>query len=259
MKTYILDIIPKIQRFSQKLDNLSILLNKNWVILDEETSNKSVFIFREKNNQLLISTNGKIEKGNWEYLGNNSLLIDREYGSFLFKHGFIDDYILALKVDGKEEYALLVNEEWFEKKLKTIGKILEFLNDKYIEQKNSSIINIPISRLTKSLKINKNSTTEIDSINYFQITIDDINISEKDKKEFHLEKTFLLYSLKEFDYYVRFYKSKMYPFYAVLLLDKMKIEIPSKIRNRLLISAKNDFDSSTINEVLITIANNGYS
>ncbi|WP_233900512.1 hypothetical protein [Tenacibaculum piscium] len=134
MRTYILDIIPKIQRFSQKLDNLTILLNKHWVVLDEDTSRKSVFIFREKDNQLLISNDGKIEKGNWEYLGNNSLLIDRKEGSFLFKHGFIDDYILALKVDGKKEYALLINELYFEKELKSLDQILSFLNEKYIEQ-----------------------------------------------------------------------------------------------------------------------------
>ncbi|KAB1070527.1 hypothetical protein F6U93_01840 [Tamlana haliotis] len=141
MKTYILDIIPKIQRFSQKLDNLTILLNKHWVILDEDTSRKSVFIFREKDNQLLISNDGEIEKGNWEYLGNNSLLIDRKDGSFLFKHGFIDDYVLALKVDGKKEYALLVNEQWFEKELKSLDKILYFLNERYIDQQHD--ISIP--------------------------------------------------------------------------------------------------------------------
>jgi hypothetical protein len=132
MKTYILDIIPKIQRFSQKLDNFTILLNKHWVILDEETSMKSVFIFREKDNQLLISTDGKIEKGKWEYLGNNSLLIDRKDGAFLFKHGFIDDNVLALKVDGKEEYTLLVNEQWFENQMNNLAEILSFLNKEYL-------------------------------------------------------------------------------------------------------------------------------
>lgn len=135
MKTHILDIIPKIQRFSQKLDNLTILLNKHWIILDEDTSRKSVLIFREKDNQLLISTDGTIEKGNWEYLGNNSLLIDRKDGSFLFKHGFIDDYVLALKVDGKEEYALLVNELWFGNQLNNLAEISSFLNKEYLVAK----------------------------------------------------------------------------------------------------------------------------
>ena len=50
MKTFILDIIPKIQRFSQKLDNITTLTNKHWVIIDENIEKKVVYIFREKEN-----------------------------------------------------------------------------------------------------------------------------------------------------------------------------------------------------------------
>ncbi|MGR7814307.1 hypothetical protein [Lacinutrix undariae] len=253
MKTYILDIIPKIQRFSQKLDNLTILLNKHWVILDEDTSRKSVFIFREKDNQLLISTDGKIEKGNWEYLGNNSILIDRKDGSFLFKHGFIDDYVLALKIDGKEEYALLVNEQWFEKQLKSLDKVLSFLNERYIEQKEQFSITIPNIETIQN-PIEKKSTNTL-SINGFNHSIDKIKIPESIKKNFHSEKSFLLYSIEEIDYYIKFFKSKEYPFYAALVLDKKNVELPSKLRQNLLTVAKRDFGVETINEVINTIAN----
>jgi hypothetical protein len=253
MKTYILDIIPKIQRFSQKLDNLTVLLNKHWVILDEETSRKSVFIFREKDNQLLISNDGKIEKGSWEYLGNNSLLIDRKDGSYLFKHGFIDDYVLALKVDGKEEYALLVNEQWFEKQLKSLTTILSFLNERYIEQKGQHSITIPnIETIHNTTK--KKSTNSL-SINGFNHSIDKIKIPEKIKKNFHSEKSFLLYSIQEIDYYIKFFKSKEYPFYAALVLDKRNIELSSELRQNLLMVARRDFRVETINEVINTIAN----
>lgn len=143
MRTFVLDIIPKIKKYSEKLDKLTVLTNKHWVMIDDELKNKIVFIFREKNNQLLISNNGKIEKGNWEYLGNNSLLIDRSDGSYLFKHGFIDDYVIALKVDGKEEYALLVNEQKFDNNLNSLPSVLNFLNQTYIEQKKNNLITIP--------------------------------------------------------------------------------------------------------------------
>lgn len=148
MKTFLLEIIPKIQRFSQKLDNLTVLTNKHWVLIDEELNRKVVFIFREKGNQLLISENGKIEKGVWEYLGNNSLLIDRNDGSYLFKHGFIDDNVLALKVDGKEEYALLVNEYKFDNKINSLTTILQFLNDTYSSERQQRILTIPESKKT---------------------------------------------------------------------------------------------------------------
>jgi hypothetical protein len=62
MKTYFADIIPKIQRFSEKLDNLALLTNQHWVLIEGIEQNKTVYIFRN-NNELLISINGKVEKG----------------------------------------------------------------------------------------------------------------------------------------------------------------------------------------------------
>lgn len=63
MQTFIADIIPQLQRFSKKLDDLTLLTNQHWVVLDELENAKNVYIFRS-NNELLISSNGKVEKGN---------------------------------------------------------------------------------------------------------------------------------------------------------------------------------------------------
>jgi hypothetical protein len=131
MKTFLLDIFPKIQRFSEKLDNLTLLTNQHWVYIDEVLSNKTVYIFRT-NNELLISTNGKVEKAKWEHLGNKSILIDKISESFLFKHGFFDENILALKIDSSEEYAVFVNENKYEGELNSILKIHDFLTQKYL-------------------------------------------------------------------------------------------------------------------------------
>lgn len=125
MRTYIADIIPKLQRFSQKLDNLTLLTNQHWVVLDELGSSKTVFIFRS-NNELLISRNGKVEKAKWEYLGNNSILIDQKEASHLFKQGFFDENVLALKVDSKEEYAFLVNENRYDGEIDSVEKAADF-------------------------------------------------------------------------------------------------------------------------------------
>ncbi len=131
MQTFISDLIPKIQRFSQKLDDLAVLTNQHWVMIDEIERSKNVYIFRS-NNELLISSNGEVEKGKWEYLGNNSLLIDKQSKSYLFKHGFFDENVLALKIDGKEEYAFFINENRYHGELNTFDKIIDFLNRKYI-------------------------------------------------------------------------------------------------------------------------------
>jgi hypothetical protein len=159
MRTYISDIIPKIQRFSQKLDNLTLLTNQHWVVVDEIGSSKNVYIFRT-NNDLLISQNGKVEKAKWEYLGNNSLLIERKEDSYLFKHGFFDENILALKLDSKEEYAFLINETKYDGELNSIDRIIEFLTKTYIDsaslhriQKTTGLaLSEPITKIDKFLQ-----------------------------------------------------------------------------------------------------------
>jgi hypothetical protein len=131
MKTFIADIIPRIQEYSQKLDNLTLLTNQHWVVVDETTNSKTVYIFRS-NKELLVAKDGEVERAKWEYLGNNALLLDLKTKSYLFRHGFFDENILALKIDGKEEYTFLVNETKFEKELNSADRILEFLQKKYL-------------------------------------------------------------------------------------------------------------------------------
>ncbi len=132
MKTFVSDIIPKIQKYSVKLDDLTLLTNQHWVVIDEINKSKTVYIFRS-NNELLISQNGKVQKSKWEYLGHNSLLIDRTDNSYLFKHGFFDMNILALKVDGTDEYAFLIKEHRFNEELNSIQKVINFLKTHYLE------------------------------------------------------------------------------------------------------------------------------
>jgi hypothetical protein len=132
MKTFIADIFPRIQRFSQRIDNLTLLTNQHWVVLDELNQSKTVYIFRN-NGELLIAINGFVEKAKWEYLGQNSILIDFKEGkSYLFRHGFFDENVLALKVDGKDEYAILINESKHKWELNSIDAVINFLKQNYI-------------------------------------------------------------------------------------------------------------------------------
>ena len=159
MQTFIADIIPKLQKFSQKLDDLSLLTNQHWVVLDELTKAKNVYIFRS-NNELLISSNGKVEKGRWEYLGNNSLLIDRKDESFLFKHGFFDENVMALKIDGKEEYAILVNESRFNGELNSKEKVLQFHSNQYLNDSTRRLVEQQSGITSKSIIKTKEETEE---------------------------------------------------------------------------------------------------
>ena len=144
MKTYIADIIPRIKQFSRKLDDLTLLENQHWVIIDEAAQTKQVFIFR-KNSELLIATNGRVKKGKWEYLDNDSILIEKEEGMFLLKHGFLDGDILALKLDSNNEYAIFINESKYGQDLNDIGSVEKFFNAKYLTHKRDPLQKVPSS------------------------------------------------------------------------------------------------------------------
>lgn len=132
MRTYLADIIPRIQRFSKRLDDLTKLTNQHWVSLGDIPDGKRVFMFRD-NSKLLIAENGIIvDKGTWEYLGNQSLLLETSNGGYLLKHGFFDENVIALRLDSTDKYAFFVNETRYEKELNNIGDILKFLEDKYL-------------------------------------------------------------------------------------------------------------------------------
>lgn len=151
MKTFLIDIFPKIYQYSEKLDNLTLLTNQHWVSIDNILLNKTVYIFRP-NNDLLVSTNGKIEKARWEYLGNKYLLIELKDESYLLKQEFFDENILALRIDGGEESIVFVNENKYNGELNTIDKIYVFLQNKYI----NPIIKSKIETSTGQILIDKN-------------------------------------------------------------------------------------------------------
>ncbi len=176
MQTFISDIIPQIQRFSQKLDDLTILTNQHWVVVDEIDKSKNVYIFR-KNNELLISSNGEVEKGRWEYLGNNSLLIDKKDKSYLFKHGFFDENILALKIDGRNEYAFLVNENKYDGELNSFNRVIDFLSRNYLN---------PAIQKTIEAKY------EIEKPKANQKTTEQIKIEQKELQKYH-DKNMLIF------------------------------------------------------------------
>src|SRR5690606_19048325 len=84
------------------------------------------------------------------YLGNKSILIDKVSESFLFKHGFFDENILALKVDSSEEYAVFVNENKYEGELNSILKVYDFLTQKYLNPNVENYLEIKTGEIINS-------------------------------------------------------------------------------------------------------------
>jgi hypothetical protein len=130
MKYYISDIIPKLQRFSKQLNDLTLIQNHHWIAFDVSTESKTTYIFRD-NNDLIVSQNGKVIKSKWEYLGNQTILIEDSEESLLFTNSFFDETILVLNLHNTDTYAFFLNETKTSSTIKTIEKLNDYLNKKY--------------------------------------------------------------------------------------------------------------------------------
>ena len=100
-----------IKSHSLSLNKMVILVNKPWVLVDH-TGALQKLIFR-KNGELILSVNGKVHIGKWEYLpALESILLERVDDKVLLNEVFVDENALILKKDGTDqEFFPLVNEQ----------------------------------------------------------------------------------------------------------------------------------------------------
>jgi hypothetical protein len=118
------------------------------------------------------------------------LLIDKTTDSYLFKHGFFDENVLALKVDSSEEYAVFVNENKYDGELNSIDKVFDFLRRTYldpsikstIEISTGQVLNSAISKQTVYRETQDGETLKIVSVNNETIGAK-VYINEKPAKD----------------------------------------------------------------------------
>jgi hypothetical protein len=110
MKIFLQHIIVELRNYSKRLDKESILIDKPWALIDSDLEIQKL-IFK-KNKELIMSKNGKVTVGKWDYLAEaKSLLIDRGRDKILCNEGFIDRGVLILKMDGtNNNFFVLANE-----------------------------------------------------------------------------------------------------------------------------------------------------
>lgn len=136
MKTFILDIISKITSYSKELDDKSLIINKKWILVDE-SDEKSSFIFRE-NNQLLISKNGIIQKSSWDYITNDLVSLEIKNINYLFTPSFLDENLFILKLDGRNEYVVFINENKVQGIINSLQQINDFIDTNYLNNKKEN-------------------------------------------------------------------------------------------------------------------------
>lgn len=102
--------IQQLQNYNKGFIKRTILLNKPWTLIDEEQQVQKL-IFKS-NDELIISKNGDVKRGKWEYLVEaKSFLIDRGEDIILCQEGFLDEAALILRKDGANDiFYVFANE-----------------------------------------------------------------------------------------------------------------------------------------------------
>lgn len=109
MKTYVQNAIQGLQNFSQTQDAKVLLCSKSWRVFNDEGI-KELYIFKP-DGKLLISCNGTVAIGTWEWIPiNHTVLISNNGTNYMLHPQYVDNVILALNVDGTNKYTFLIDE-----------------------------------------------------------------------------------------------------------------------------------------------------
>lgn len=110
MKIYLQNIISNLKQFSESLNKHNLLINKPWTLIDSDFDIQKLIFKKDKS--LILSKDGQATIGKWDYFPEaRSLLIDRGTDKILCNETYIDDSILVLKMDGKNnKFFILANQ-----------------------------------------------------------------------------------------------------------------------------------------------------
>lgn len=129
MKAFIENLLPRLKQFSSSLERQEVFVDAPWVVVDEEM-NQQKYIFR-RNGDLIMSLNGQVTIGKWEYLESaQSLLIDRIQDKILLNQKFVHPAVMILNMDGLGGKLLVLANESLLPNLNVSGflKLLEIQN-----------------------------------------------------------------------------------------------------------------------------------
>jgi len=102
--------IKSLANSTLSLKKKGIFIEKPWALIDDDGEIQKL-IFK-KNKELILSKNGKVTEGKWDYFPEaRCLMIDRVTDKLLLKEQYIDENVIILKKDGTDnDFFALANE-----------------------------------------------------------------------------------------------------------------------------------------------------
>src|SRR5690606_14930490 len=140
----------RLKQLSMTLDKKEVFIGCPWVLLDED-HNKETYIFK-RNGELVMSMNGMVNIGKWEYLPEaKALLIDRVRDKILLQQEFINNTLMILKMDGVRSTPFILAN----------STLLPDLNvEKYLRSLTNKVNNV------KTITLKDGSEMEVYNYNY---------------------------------------------------------------------------------------------
>jgi hypothetical protein len=109
---YIEFIVPRIQAWSEDLQEEDYYLNTRWIeIRDDDYWDKPFIRIFMKGGELILSDRGDVYKGAWRYLKeSNTMIVDINNRTLLYDLIFMNADFFILKKNGTAEYLTMGNE-----------------------------------------------------------------------------------------------------------------------------------------------------
>lgn len=156
---YLENLLPRIKQYSKDLDRKEIFIEIPWITIDEKQKiHKYIF---KRNGELIMSSNGQVKIGSWEYLASaKCLLIDRIEDKILLNQYFVDVAVMALKMDGANENFILANEQ-----IIPDFNVSEYLMKLYYQKNDIGVIKLKNEVLLEVYNFNNGISTNSVTIN----------------------------------------------------------------------------------------------
>ncbi|MDP2413838.1 hypothetical protein [Daejeonella sp.] len=106
MQEFINNLIPRLKNLSKTLDQVEVFVDKAWVYTDENNNIHEYTFLRDQ--RLIVSFNGQIQKGKWELLPTGKLLLDIAHENMMLEKAFINKAILVLKKNGMDDQPFIL-------------------------------------------------------------------------------------------------------------------------------------------------------
>lgn len=180
MNLYLKSLVEQLRNYSLSLNRRSVFIDKPWTLIDDE--DKVQRLIFENNGQLVISQNGKVQRGSWEYFPvARSILIDRITDKILLNEAYIDNGVMILKMDGTENKFFVFTNE---------NMVPDLDARKYLSSIRRQRLNIYMVKLLdgRSLEVQRHDISFLpdvgDPVTFDAISAEDGKYQKEDKEKY---------------------------------------------------------------------------